>query len=122
GSFCRGHTCRPVLERDASGWRAGANRPDHQDSPGASTLLDALRRLLLHEAEEVAGHSSHLDLLAAFGDPVATVVAVDVLEGHVARVTEAAVNLHGSVGGLAAQPVGPEVAHGDLVRLGEGAV
>src|SRR5258706_309220 len=35
-------------------------------------------------AEHVAGDASHLDLFAGFGDAVATVMAVDVLERHVA--------------------------------------
>ena len=66
-------------------------------------------------AEQVGGHLAHLDLLGAFGDAVAAVVAVDVLERLVARIAHAAVHLHGPVGGLAAQPVGPVVAHRDLV-------
>ena len=57
-------------------------------------------RLLAHEAEEVAGDTAHLDLLGAFGDPVAAVVAVDVLERLVAGVAEAAVDLHRPVGRL----------------------
>src|SRR3954447_22645788 len=44
---------------------------------------DALRGLLLHEAEEVAGDTAHLDLFAALGDAVAPVMPVDVLERHV---------------------------------------
>jgi hypothetical protein len=34
-------------------------------------------------AEQVAGHPAHLDLLGPLGDPVAAMVAVDVLEGLV---------------------------------------
>src|SRR5581483_3551335 len=68
---------------------------------------DALRGLLLHEPEEVAGDAAHLDLLAALGDAVATVVTVDVLERHVARVAQPAVHLHGAVGRFAAQAVRP---------------
>jgi hypothetical protein len=37
-----------------------------------------------HVPEQVPRHLAHLDLLAAFGDAVAAVVAVDVLEGLVA--------------------------------------
>src|ERR1043165_6559278 len=77
----------------------------------------ALGRLLLHEAEQVARDSAHLDLLAAFGDAVAAVVAGDVLERHVPRVAETAVHLHGAVGCLATQPVGPVVTHRHLVGL-----
>src|SRR5688572_11560995 len=74
----------------------------------------ALRRLLLHEAEQVAGNAPHLDLLGALGDAVAAVVAVDVLELRVPRVAHAAMGLHGLVGGLAAEAVGHVVAHGHL--------
>src|SRR5437764_13586780 len=77
---------------------------------------DPLGCLLLHEAEQVAGDQTHLDLLGALGDPIPPVVAVDVLERLVARVSEAAVDLHLPVGSLAAQPVRPVVAHRDLVR------
>ena len=84
--------------------------------------VDALRGLLLHEAEHVAGDAAHLDLLGALGDPVAAVVAVDVLERLVPRVAEPAVHLHRPVGRLAAQPVGPVVAHRHLVGLRERAV
>src|SRR3954452_14308049 len=88
----------------------------------AGDRRDALRGLLLHEPEQVAGDAAHLDLLAALRDPVAAMMAVDVLERHVPRVTEPAVHLHGAVGGLAAQPVRPVVAHRDLVGHRERAV
>src|SRR5215211_7113621 len=65
----------------------------------------------LHEAEKVPRHVADLDLLGALRDPVAAVVAVDVLERLVAGVADAAVDLHRAVGGLAHQPVGAEVAH-----------
>src|SRR5689334_24277277 len=80
---------------------------------------DALEGVGLDEAEQVAGHPPHLDLLGALGDAVAPVVPVDVLERLVPRVAQPAVHLHGAVRGVAAQPVGHVVAHGDLVRLGE---
>src|SRR5690242_10675733 len=80
---------------------------------------DALEGVGLDEAEQVAGHPAHLDLLGALGDAVPPVVPVDVLERPVPRVAQAAVHLHGAVRGVAAQPVGHVVAHGDLVRLGE---
>ena len=80
---------------------------------------DALEGVRLDEAEQVARHPAHLDLLGALGDAVPAVVPVDVLERAVPRVAQAAVHLHGAVGGLAAQPVGHVVAHGNLVGLGE---
>src|SRR5688500_17130083 len=67
-----------------------------------------------HVAEQVACHLAHLDLLRSLGDAVAAVVAVDVLERLVARITQAAVHLHGAVGRLADQPVRPVVAHRHL--------
>jgi hypothetical protein len=63
----------------------------------------------------------HLDLFRALGDAVAAVVAIDVLERLVARVAHAAMHLHRPVGGVAAQPVGPVVAHRDLVADTENA-
>jgi hypothetical protein len=41
----------------------------------------------------------------AFRDAVAPMMAVDVLKRLVARIADAAVNLHGEVSGLADQPV-----------------
>src|SRR5262245_57813229 len=61
--------------------------------------------LAAHVAEQVARHLAHLDLLGAFGDAVAAVVAVDVLERLVARVADAAVHLHRAVGRLADQAI-----------------
>src|SRR6266550_4397589 len=63
---------------------------------------DALEGVGLDEAEQVAGHPPHLDLLGALGDAVAPVVPVDVLERPVPRVAQAAVYLHGAVRGVAA--------------------
>src|SRR6185369_4828326 len=77
---------------------------------------DTLESVGLDEAEQVAGHPPHLDLLGALGDAVTPVVPVDVLERLVPRVAQPAVHLHGAVRGVAAQPVGHVVAHGDLVR------
>src|ERR1700722_10971407 len=68
-----------------------------------------------HIAEQKSRHFALLDFLAAFGDAVAAVVAVDVLERLVARIAHAAMDLHGAVGGLATEPVRPEIAHRDLV-------
>src|SRR5216684_6634969 len=64
-----------------------------------------------HIAEQEPRDLPLLDFLTAFGDAVATVVAVDVLERLVARIAHAAMDLHGAVGSLAAQPVSPEIAH-----------
>src|SRR5712671_6314682 len=87
----------------------------------AHCLIDSKRRkfgLVLsrsHIAEQKSRDLALLDFLAAFGDAVAAVMAVDVLKRLVARVTHAAMHLHGAVGGLAAQPVRPKIAHRNLV-------
>jgi hypothetical protein len=41
---------------------------------------NALRCLLVHESEHVASNAPHLDLLGTFGDAIAAVMPVDVLE------------------------------------------
>src|SRR5215470_15466453 len=74
----------------------------------------------MHVAEHVPGHPAHLNLLSALGDPVAAMVAVDVLERLVPGVTQPAVNLHRPVRGFAAQPVRPVVAHGHLSEAEKG--
>src|SRR6266446_4643376 len=71
------------------------------------------RRRLLHapEAEQRAGDAADLDLLRALGDAVAPVVAVDVLERRVTRITDAAMDLDGAVGRFADQAVGAVIGH-----------
>src|SRR3954451_17076468 len=68
-----------------------------------------------HVPEQKSRHLALLDFLAAFGDAVAAVMAVDVLKRLVARVSHPAMHLHGAVGGVAAKPVRPEIAHRYLV-------
>ncbi len=58
-----------------------------------------------HIAEEEAGDLAHLDFLGAFGDPAAPVMPVNMLERLVPGIADAAMHLHGAVGGLTAQPV-----------------
>ena len=76
---------------------------------------------LLAEGEQVLRHATHLHFLRAFGDPVAAMVAIDMLEGEGAAVTHAAMHLHGAVGGLAAESVRAEIADrhhvADLQRI-----
>jgi hypothetical protein len=50
-----------------------------------------------HISEQKSRHLPLLDLLAAFGDAVAAVVAVDVLERLVTRIAHAAMHLHGAL-------------------------
>src|SRR3954464_11204307 len=68
-----------------------------------------------HIAEQESRHLALLDFLAAFGDAVAAVVAVDVLERLVSRTAHAAMYLPGAVGGLETQPVGAEITHRHFV-------
>src|SRR2546423_4949144 len=80
------------------------------DVPGpglysSGRLGDALGCPLAHEAEQVAGHPPHLDLLGAFGDAVPPVMAVDVLERLVAGGAPAAPGPPGA-GGRRAAPAG----------------
>src|SRR5262245_18463064 len=85
--------------------------------PAKSIVLHhALWRALFHEAKHIAGDAAHLDLLGAFGDAIAAVVAVNVFERLVARISQSTVHLHGPIGGYGAQSIGPIVAHRDLVR------
>ena len=86
---------------------------DHLEMP---LLRNALGGALAHEAEHVSGDPPHLDLFRPLGDPVAPVVAIDMLERLVAGIAEPAMHLHRPVGRLAAQPVRPVVAHRNLVR------
>src|SRR5258708_17693687 len=74
------------------------------------------RRSLAAELEQTLGHSADLDLFGALGDPVATVVAVDVLERLVAAVAEAARDLHPTIGRVAHPPGGAIVGHPPLFR------
>src|SRR5512135_116818 len=71
--------------------------------------------VLADEAEHVTGDVAHLDLVAAFGDAIAAVVAIDVLELLVARIAPAAMHLHRPVGRVADKLVALVVAHADLV-------
>src|SRR4029079_12115215 len=51
---------------------------------GASRWLVLRRRPVAHIAEQESGHLSHLDFLAALGDAIAAMVAVDMFERFVA--------------------------------------
>src|SRR6516225_4629962 len=108
-----------------SGWRrrtmcadSQSRRPRRAPVP---ELAPAYRpapqcRSLVTEVEQPLGNPTNLDLLGALGDPVAAVMTIDVLERLVAAVTEAAEDLHGPVGGVADQSVGPVIGHRNLVR------
>src|SRR5947209_16601488 len=68
-----------------------------------------------HEAEEMTGDFSHLDFFRSFGDAIAAMMAIDVLKRFVARIADAAMDLHGPICGFAAETVGPIVAHRHFV-------
>src|SRR3989475_1613556 len=67
------------------------------------------------EAEHHLGDAPHLDLFRPFRNPVTPVVPVDVLEGHMPRVADAAVHLDRLVRRVTDQPVRAVVAHRHLV-------
>src|SRR5215472_16953853 len=62
-------------------------------------------------AEEMAGDAADLDFLGAFGDAIAAMMAIDVLEGLMARIAKAAMDLDREVRRLAGKPVAPVVRH-----------
>src|ERR1700758_1214963 len=72
---------------------------------GAAPPPSCLAGSLAAELEQPLRHPPDLDLLGALGDPVAAVVAVDVLERLVTAVAEAAEKLHRTIGGAAKQAV-----------------
>src|SRR5438552_3014177 len=92
--------------RARSAWRASLRRltrPVARPVPAAKTehhLCDA----------------PHLYLLRAFGNSIAPMMPVDVLERLVAGIAKATVNLHRAIGGLAYQPVRAIVAHRNFIR------
>src|SRR5258708_17637495 len=77
------------------------------------SLLGCRRRGLLRapEAEQRTGDAADLDLFRTLGDAVTSVMAIDVLERRVARIADAAMDLHGAVGGVAHQAVGAVGPH-----------
>src|SRR5438034_4696758 len=81
-----------------------------RSSRGPGTLLAGAA-----EPEHDLRDAANLNLLRPFRDPVSPVVAVDVLEGHVARVADAAVHLDRLVRRVTHQPVRAIVAHRHLV-------
>src|ERR1700680_818788 len=68
------------------------------------------------ETEHHLRDAPHLYLLRAFGNSIASMMPVDVLERFVARIAQPAVDLHRAIGSLANQPVRAIVAHRPLVR------
>src|SRR5271163_3439236 len=82
---------------------------------GAAPPPSCLAGSLLAEFEQSLCHPPDLVLLGTFGDSVAAVMSVDVLERLMTAVTEAAENLHGAVGGVADQSVRAIVGHRHFV-------
>ena len=54
---------------------------------------------------------THLNLFGTFGDSVAAVVSIDVLERHMSAVADSTARLHCSIGCIAYQTVGAVIAH-----------
>src|SRR4051812_1840127 len=69
----------------------GAALPQRPRRRGRDPPQRPLRSAPAAEAEQRLGDVAHLDLLRALGDPVAAVVAGDVLGGVAARVADPAV-------------------------------
>src|ERR1035441_6606250 len=94
-------------------WRRGREQfpaPWQASAPGPRQWS------LAAELEQSLGDPADLDLLGALGDPIAAVMTVDVFERLVTAVTEAAEDLHRSIGGVADQSVGAIVGHRHFVR------
>src|SRR5579883_2378222 len=67
--------------------------------------------LAAHHAEEMARHLADLDLLGAFGDAIAAVMAIDMLEGLVPGITHAAMDLDREIGRLAGEAIAAVIRH-----------
>ena len=80
-----------------------------------SGLSDTLGLLLAHKTKHIAGDTAHLYFVGTLGDAVAAVVAINMFEVFVPRITQPTVYLHGLVGGIAAQPVGRVITHRHFV-------
>ena len=65
------------------------------------------------EAKEVAGHFAHLDLFGPFCNAVAAVMSINVLERHVAAVSDSPTCLHGPIRCITRQSIRTVIAHGD---------
>src|SRR6267142_1089099 len=81
-----------VASMKAGGYGSPLSRGRHMGCPTPSMLSRP------HIAEQESRDLALLDFLAAFGDAVAAVMAVDVFERLVTRVTHAAMHLHGAIG------------------------
>src|SRR6266851_4060910 len=76
-----------------------------------SVMISSARPFLAAHAEQMPRHFADLDLLRAFGDAIAAVVAIDVLERLVAGITDATVHLDCQIRRLAGEPVAAVVRH-----------
>ena len=64
----------------------------------------------------MASYLAHLDFLAALGNAITTVMAINVLKRHVPGVPHPTAGLHCAVGGITCQSVGTVIAHGNEMR------
>src|ERR1700728_1093882 len=70
---------------------------------------------VLEKSEQVLRDAPHLDLLRSFSDAIAPMMAEDVLERFMPRVSDCAMHLHRAVRGVAYEPIRAVIAHRDLV-------
>src|ERR1700722_17247717 len=103
----------PARRRDARSRLAGARRNLHWSFCRRALLFRYFP--VLEKSEQVLRDAPHLDFLRALGDAVAPVMAENVLERLVPRVSDRAMHLHRAVRRVADQPVRAVVAHRDLV-------
>src|SRR5690242_69018 len=82
-------------------------------SVSVSSML--ARTVLSDEAEHMSRDVTNLNLVATFGDSIPAMVAIDVLELLVARITPTAMHLHRPIRSIADQVVAFVVAHRNLV-------
>lgn len=72
-------------------------------------------KLFAAETKEMLADFAHLNFFSTFGDSVAAVVAIDVLEGHMSAVANSATGLHRPISSVTDQPIGAVIAHRDQV-------
>jgi len=66
------------------------------------------------KSKQVSSYLPHLNLFRSFSDSVSSVMPPDVLERLLSAVAISTVDLHRPIRRLAAQPIAPVVAHGDV--------
>src|SRR5215472_4831971 len=98
-------------------WRATAvcSRALKSSFPICASVLLFSLLAVLEKSEEVLRDTPHLDFFGTLGDAIAAMVAEDVLERLVPRVSDRAMHLHRAIRRVTHQPIRAVVAHRDLV-------